>query len=208
MSSSNLIIISLLLIIQAFTFGQDSSQTEKFHYNWAGGLHFGSYYSVLSGEINRSFKNTSVGFKIGFELEYQRIFTNFDAGWANAKTKLYPKSESDWIENLPLDSEEIIFSIGYRILFHPTWSIKPMITTNHVMYKTDDRVKDFTKIEKEYEFTYLGFDIALVSHTESINYGGFELIAGIGLPVDAIGIERLGGAVWRFSIGYRGFSAH
>ena len=152
----------------------ESNAQDSLKYNqvvqsdWEFGVQLGASYPIFVGS-NKDLVSNESGFAFGGDVVYRNIFLRFSISGLDAAVENSFTLSEEWPQNLPLDATQLLYSMGYKINFLEQVYVKPMISIMQLNYRTDDRLKDFTGIERSTELTYYGIGLGL-SYNSPTNF--------------------------------------
>ena len=173
--------IFLLLI---FLGTQEHQAQDSLKYNdnlqsdWEIGFLLGGSYPFFVGS-NKDLISNEGGFAFSADVVYKNIFLRGGISGMNATVENSFTLTEEWSQNLPLDATQFLFSIGYRIITFDHIYIKPMFSLMQLNYTTDDRVREYTGIERSINLSYYGFGFSIAYNVLST----FSPISSIELEV-------------------------
>ncbi len=111
-------------------------------------IQLGFIYPFFVGPNKDLISNDDGGFAFGADVVYRNIFLRFSISGTDATVEKSFSLSEEWPQNLPLDATQLLYSVGYRVNILEQVYVKPMLSLMQLNYRTDDRVKDFTGIER------------------------------------------------------------
>ena len=146
------------------TFESNAQDSLKYNHenqsSWEFGIQLGTSYPFFVG-TNKDLISNDGGFAFGGDLVYRNIFLRFNISGMDAIVQNSFTLSEEWPQNLPLDATQLLYSMGFKVNIFEQVFVKPMISLMQLNYRTDDRVKDFTGIERSTELTYYGIGLGL-----------------------------------------------
>lgn len=166
-------ILLIILVVNCNSQTTDGSDNDEM-FPWHFGFMIGAAGPFLTGESSRLLVSTG-DLDYGVCAGYKNLFIRFNI--ANIETEV--KKEfffvEKWPEKLPLDLIQYFWAVGYKIKISKDFSVDPMAHIVALNYKTDERVKEFTNIDRKVKSSYYGISVAL---KHNLFPGGLDVISG------------------------------
>jgi len=177
-SAKKNIIKTLLLFMLLGIFETNAQDSLKFNpvvqSDWEFGAQLGFIYPFFVGSNKDLISNNDAGFAFGADVVYRNIFLRVSISGLNATVENSFTLSEEWPQNLPLDATQLLYSVGYKINILEQVYVKPMLSLMQLNYMTDNRVRDYTGIERSTELTYYGICLGLSYNVPS----NFSILSG------------------------------